>query len=237
MSRSRTTATQARLAGPLLALGLVLALGVAALVWADSSTDEDPASVATVREDGGGAENALARRVEGDPMALGEVDAPVVMVMWSDFQCPFCGRFTRETEPELIDRYVNDGTLRLEWRDFPYLGEQSQLAARAGRAAGAQNAFWEFQAAVYDLELPPNSGELTEDRLTGIAEDLGLDGERFRQDMAAPALAEAVAADFAEGQSIGITGTPAFLVGDTPIMGAQPIETFTAAIEAAAEGR
>lgn len=51
------------------------------------------------------------------------------MVAYSEFQCPFCGKFARDTEPDLIDEYVEDGTLRIEWRDFPYLGEESTTAA------------------------------------------------------------------------------------------------------------
>src|SRR5665647_3073023 len=90
-----------------------------------------------------------ARRKPGDPYAKGRVDAPVVMVMWSEFQCPFCGRFARETEPTLVKRFVDTGILRIEWRDFPYLGQDSQTAAIAGRAAAAQDKFWAFHDAVY----------------------------------------------------------------------------------------
>ena len=241
--RTRPRPVDGGLRSTLLVPVVVAVLAVAGAVWAvTGATGEERSPVAEVRTDAdsdsgsGGGLAALARRDADDPMAMGEADAPVVMIMWSDFQCPFCGRFARETEPELIDRYVSDGTLRLEWRDFPYLGEQSQLAAQAGRAAGAQGAFWEFHDLVYGLELPPQSGELTSDRLVDIAEELGLDTDRFAQDMQSQEVIDAVAADFGEGQALGITGTPAFLVGDTPIMGAQPLETFTAAIEAAAAG-
>ena len=91
----------------------------------------------------------LARRTPSDPMALGAIDAPVVMVAFSDFRCPFCAQFSLETEPQLVDRYVEDGTLRIEWRDLPIFGKQSFDAARAGRAAAAQEKFWEFTHAVY----------------------------------------------------------------------------------------
>ena len=63
-----------------------------------------------------------ARRIPGDPLAMGRVNAPVVLIEYSEFQCPFCGMFSRNTQPDLIKKYVTNGTLRIEWRDFPYLG-------------------------------------------------------------------------------------------------------------------
>ena len=173
----------------------------------------------------------LVRREPDDPMAMGEVDAPVVMVAYSEFQCTFCGKFARDTEPTLVDKYVKDGTLRIEWRDFPYLGPESTVAARGGRAAAAQGKFWEFEEAMYAEQLPPNSGNLDEDYLAAIAEDIGLDVDRFRKDLADPAAEDAVKQDFAEGQAIGVTGTPAFVINGVPVIGAQPTTVFEQAIE------
>jgi protein-disulfide isomerase len=177
----------------------------------------------------------IVRRDPKDPAALGDVDAPVVMINYSEFQCPFCGKFARDTKPALVEQFVEDGTLRIEWRHFPYLGPESQTAAQAGYAAGAQGKFWEFHDAMYADQQPPNSGKLTEDYLVGVAEEVGLDGDRFREDMTSSEAEAAVKKDFQEGQSIGVTGTPAFLVNGQPIMGAQPTEVFVEAIEQAAE--
>ncbi|GAB2875870.1 DsbA family protein [Nocardioides pacificus] len=175
----------------------------------------------------------IVRREEGDPMAIGDVDAPVVMIAYSEFQCPFCGKFARDTAPTLEEKYVDEGVLRIEWRDFPYLGEESVLAARAGRAAAAQASFWEFHDAMFADQLPPNSGRLTEDHVAGIAEEIGLDVERFRADLDSEPVRKLVDADFEEGQSIGVTGTPSFLINGTPIVGAQPTEVFEQVIEEA----
>lgn len=175
----------------------------------------------------------LSRRDPDDPMALGDPDAPVVMLAYSEFQCPFCGRFARETEPDLVEKYVEDGTLRIEWRDFPYLGQESTLAARAGRAAAAQDTFWEFHDALYAEERTPNTGSITRDYLTGLADDLGLDVEQFTTDMDAPEAQEAIDADMQQGTSIGVTGTPAFVINGLPVIGAQPLEAFEVTIEQA----
>src|SRR5690606_9707890 len=111
-----------------------------------------------------------------------------------------------------LDRYVEDGTLRIEWRDLPMLGPESQTAALAGRAAARQDAFWAFHDTVYADERGVNSGELEREHLLQVAADLGLDLERFEADMDDPATAEAVRTDREWAQSLGITGTPAFLI-------------------------
>lgn len=171
----------------------------------------------------------------GDPnLAIGAADAPVVMVMYTEFQCPYCGKFARDTQPELIERFVDEGTLRIEWRDLPYLGNESTLAAKAGRAAANQERFWDFQAAMFADQPPPNSGAHTKDNLAAVADDLGLDVPRFREDMASAEAMAAVKADLDEGVAMGITGTPAFIINAQLIVGAQPTEVFVDAIEQAA---
>lgn len=226
---------------PLVVLLTAVSLGAAALLGGGGKDEPSaapdrrtPPTSSTQQQSAEEVLAGLARRQEGDPLALGAVDAPVVMIEWADFQCPFCGRFARETKPELVEQYVDSGVLRIEWRDFPYLGEQSQDAALAGRAAAEQGKFWEFHDALYALEVPPNSGQLTREKLVEIAGQVGLDTAAFTAALDDSALAEAVQADFTEGQMLGITGTPTFLIGDQPVVGAQPLEVFQQAIEAAA---
>ncbi len=178
---------------------------------------------------------ALARRQGGDPTARGSVDAPVVMVAYSDFQCPFCGKFARDTEPALVRKYVEPGILRIEWRDFPYLGTESKLAAHAARAAALQNRFWDYHDALYAHQFPPNSGHLTTGYLTRLASRVGLDVPRFRKDMAGRLVDKLVRRDFDEGLTAGVTGTPLFLVNGRPVIGAQPLAEFERVIDQAAK--
>jgi protein-disulfide isomerase len=173
------------------------------------------------------------RRVAGDPLALGRPDAPVVMAEWGDFQCPFCRLYATTTEPELVRRYVDAGLVRLEWHDFAYLGPESVLAARAARAAGEQGRFWDFHAALYRDQPPENRGAVTEASLAATAGRLGLDVDRFRRDAADPRTAAAVSADQQLGARLGVGGVPSFVVGDQLIFGAQPLPTFTRALDAA----
>lgn len=230
---------------PLAIAGVAIVALLASLIGATRGDDSGDQSSAGSRSGAGQSQGSaaapddsweqLARREVDDPTALGEVDAPVVMIAYSEYQCPFCGKFARDTEPTLIEKYVDDGTLRIEWRDFPYLGPESTTAAEGGRAAAAQDKFWAFQGEMFANQLPPNSGNLDADYLAAIAERVGLDVEQFRADMKSEATRQAIAEDFGEGQAIGVTGTPAFVINGVPVIGAQPIVVFEETIEQALE--
>lgn len=167
--------------------------------------------------------------------ALGNANAPVTMIEYSDFQCPFCGKFARETEPALIGKYVEDGMLRIEWRDFPYLGQESVNAALAARAAQAQDKFWEYHEILYNNQKSTNSGAFSDENLIEYARQADLDTEQFEKDLQSDEYVEAVEADFQEGQQRGVTGTPTFFINGERLVGAQPAEVFEEAIEQAAE--
>ncbi|MBW5486325.1 DsbA family protein [Streptomyces bambusae] len=174
----------------------------------------------------------LARRDPADKLALGRADAPVVLIEYSDFKCGYCGKFARDTEPALIKKYVEDGTLRIEWRNFPIFGAESEAAAKAAWAAGRQDRFAQFHAAAY-AEGAKEKG-FGEARLLELAQEAGVgDLDRFKQDMNGPKAAAALKKDQDEGSRIGVSSTPSFLVGGRPIAGAQPLEAFTRAVEQA----
>ena len=136
-------------------------------------------------------------------------------------------------EPELYEKYVKDGTLRLEWKDFPYQGRESVTAALAARAAQAQGRFWEYHDLIYENQSSGNSGGYNEENLTALAEEAGLDVDRFREDLEGARYDEVVQADFREGQDLGISGTPTFFINDRALVGLQPLATFEEAIEEA----
>ncbi|WP_206606912.1 MULTISPECIES: DsbA family protein [unclassified Streptomyces] len=176
----------------------------------------------------------LARRDADDRLAIGRVDAPVVMIEYSDFQCPFCREFARGTEPGLISRYVDKGLLRIEWRNFPLFGEESERAARAAWAAGQQGRFWEFHDTAFGEERPRNQGAYARDKVIAMAKDAGVpDAARFARDLDSPGAKRAVERDKEEGYALGVSSTPAFLVNDIPVLGAQPAESFDQAVEKA----
>ena len=134
----------------------------------------------------------------------------------------------------MVEKYVEDGTLRIEWRDFPYLGQESMNAARAARAAGEQGKFWEYHDLLYEKQ--GNGEAFAEGALSGYARELGLDEGRFESDLGSEKVSAAVQADFEAGQDAGISGTPTFEINGQKLVGFQSLETFERIIEQEAGG-
>ncbi|MFC6061297.1 DsbA family protein [Streptomyces ochraceiscleroticus] len=245
MSASASPGRRLAAVGAILALivGLV-ALGIAVGTAVEGSGDSksaEPEPAASVSEgDPGGRQKMYddlakqtSRREKGDALAVGRADAPVVLVEYADYQCGFCGRFARETQPELIEKYVDEGVLRIEFRNFTIYGEDSERAARASWAAGQQGKFWELHDALYAKSR--KGPALAEDKLVELARDSGVeDIDRFRRDMKSDAAKKALDRDQQEGYRLGVQSTPSFLVNGAPIAGAQPTATFTQAVDEAA---
>lgn len=237
----------ARLSVTLLVVGLVAVIALAAVSLGSGSSgsgspgpgdDQVAADQGAEAEGGQGQPDeellALARREADDPFARGDRDAPVVMIEYSDFQCPFCGKFARSTKPDLVREYVEKGVLRIEWRQFPIFGEESERAARASYAAGQQGRFWEFHDVAFGKERRKNSGAFAQDAVEAMADKAGVpDLKRFAEDMHGEDATTALSEDTDEGYALGVSSTPAFLVNGTPVLGAQSIEYFTATIERA----
>lgn len=219
------------------ALALVVIAVLAVVSLAGGGTARDPGSAARVDDPGVQARLAVPRRDPADPLALGRPDAPVVMAVWSDFQCPFCRLWAERIAPPLIAEYVDRGLVRLEWHDFAYLGPESVLAARGARAAARQDAFWAFHDELFRGQQPKGSGAVTEQALAATAARLGLDVGRFDADLADPAIARTVADDERLGARLGVGGVPSFVVDDRLVFGAQPVETFRRLLDAALAAR
>ena len=193
-------------------------------------------SAPSASTDPGTAERAaLARRRPGDPFAQGPADAPVVLIEYADFQCPFCRQFALTTEKQLVRQYVDTGRLRIEWRDFPIFGPESEQAARAAWAAGRQGRFWPYYRTLFEhASERRNSGAFSEDNLVAMARAAGIANlTKFRADYGSDAARQAVEHDSQEGQALGIPSTPAFLVNGVPILCAQPLDQFRQAIDQA----
>lgn len=178
---------------------------------------------------------AEVKRDASDGQARGRVDAPVVMVLYSDFSCPYCTLFAQKVEPGLQD-LIDDGTLRIEWRDLAQISKTSPLAAQAGRAAAEQGKFWEFHNAAYSAASPTDHPEYTETLLIEYAAQAGVeDLDKFRATMNAPETAQAVADAKAHAYSIGITGTPFLIINDAVIGGYKELPDVRATIEEQAQ--
>jgi protein-disulfide isomerase len=173
----------------------------------------------------------------GDSPALGSADAPLTLVEFADFQCPFCRRFHTTVFEEIKKNFVDTGKLRYVSRDLPLpMHDHATQAANAARCAGEQGQFWAMRHV-----LIVNSQKLEHDNLLTYAHDLHLDKTAFRRCLNANKYDAAVQQDAAVAAQIGITGTPSFVLGKTvkegrfegtKIIGAQPYAVFDEKIRA-----
>lgn len=156
----------------------------------------------------------------------GSAAAPVVIVEFSDFQCPYC-RTVAPTLKVLLTKYA--GRVSLAYRDFPLreIHPQAQQAAEAARCAGEQDKFWEYHDLLY-----ADGAKLDAGSLAGQARSLGLDGPRFVSCLASGKYRQAVEEDMEAGSKAGVEGTPAFFINGIFLSGSQPARAFEQIIEA-----
>ena len=164
-----------------------------------------------------------------DDDVKGDANAPVTIIEFSDFECPFCGRYIEQTYPEIVENYIETGQVKYVFRDFPLSFHQNaQKAAEAAECAGEQGMYWEMHDVLF-----ANQETLDVDSLKGYAEELDLDTEEFDECLDSGEMYDEVQADMADGSRYGVQGTPAFFVNGQLLSGAQPYSAFEAAIEAA----
>jgi len=202
-----------------------------------ASSEGEPAAVEHPEEVAAPDLSGEEARDPDDLMAMGPVDAPVVIVFFTDVQCPYCAQWVDETLPAMQE-YVDRGELRIEWRDVNIYGDDSERGARASVAAAMQGQVEEYHAMLFEGGEIRSSGELSEESLVEEASELGMDPEQFRADMNSEQVQEIVDTNAQQGIDLGAMSTPAFVIGGTPTVGAQPTEVFTDMVdEALAEAR
>lgn len=162
---------------------------------------------------------------------LGDDDAPVTLVEYADFECPYCGRAQRELQE--VTQELGD-SLRYVFRHFPLstMHPHAAAAAQAAEAAGAQGAFWPMHALLFE-----NQDALEEEDLLGYAGELGLDVDRFGRELAEGAHAPRVREDFMSGVRSGVNGTPSFFMDEQRYEGSWDAPSLIEALESMIRGR
>ena len=173
---------------------------------------------------------------EGAPF-IGDPKAPVVMAYWFDYQCPFCREDEMNIMPRLIADYVKPGKVKILFKDFAFLGRDSQVAALAARAVWevAPDKFYDWHKAMFDHQDEENARWGTKDDIIALTKTIpGIDAAKVEQLITdrAKDYQKAVDADGAEGAVMGISGTPGVIIGKQLILGAQAYERYKAAIDA-----
>ncbi len=169
--------------------------------------------------------------------SIGDAGAPAVMAYWFDYQCPYCKQEEEMVFPQLIKDYVDSGKLRIVFKDFAFLGPDSQAAGLAARAVweAAPDRFCAWHKAMFDKQDEENGGWGNKDDILALTRTIdGIDATKVEELMTSRAAdySGAMQADANEGYSMGVGGTPSFLIGKQMIVGAQPYERLKAAIDA-----
>ena len=175
--------------------------------------------------------------IDDDPM-LGDKNAPLTLIEFSDYQCPYCSRFTKEIFPLIKEEYIKTGKVRYVFRDFPIqqIHPKAQKAAEAAHCAGEQDKYWEMHDLLFE-----NQQAFEINDLKGYAKEMDLDATDFDACLDSGKYAKEIMNDLRAGQRAGVRGTPSFVLGETTkdgnikgrfIRGAQPYLEFKKAFEA-----
>ena len=174
---------------------------------------------------------------------LGNANAKVTLVEYGDYQCPYCVEFFSQTQPQIIQNYVNTGKVRMVFRDFAFLGPESTAAANAAQCAEDQGKLWAYHDALYAAKLADDTNGGSEDdgfyttaEFLKLAQQVGLNVSTFTGCINTAADANIVAQEKGAAANAGVNSTPAFIVNGTPIVGAQPYSVFQQALDAALNG-
>jgi protein-disulfide isomerase len=223
----------------MLVIGLLVGFYVRPLTLAQANTTTTNAPIVVVTQpaviptaDQSAAQQSLMyslipkmRHFKGDPKA------PVTIIEFADFQCPFCGRFFATTQPQIDEAYIQSGKVRLGYWNFAFLGDESTWAAESAECAADQDKFWEYHDKLYASQSGENQGAFNKDNLKKFAEELGLDTQTFNECLDSGKYTSLIQDDTSTSSALGVKSTPTFLVNGQAIVGAQPFEAFQQIID------
>lgn len=153
------------------------------------------------------------------------------MIEFGDYQCFYCHQFYNSTEPDIVKNYVDTGKVRMVFKDFTIIGQDSVNAAHASHCAQEQGKFWDYHDALYNNWAGENTGWASSDNLLKFAKQVGLDPNAFNQCMTQSKYISVVEGSLSNAKDLGLTGTPDFFIilpdhTVTKVVGAQPYQVF-----------
>jgi protein-disulfide isomerase len=171
--------------------------------------------------------------VKPNAPTLGPSEAPVTLIEFADFQCPFCKKFQDEVFPQLKSRYTDTGKAKFIFQDFAFLGEESLQAAAAAKCAADQQQFWPYHDLLYAKQGSENSGTFSNTALKSFAQQLGLNQAEFNQCVDSGKYTQAVQDETTAGQSFGVSATPTLFINGQKYEGVGSVLEYTTVIEQA----
>ncbi|KKU81529.1 MAG: hypothetical protein A2632_02190 [Candidatus Pacebacteria bacterium RIFCSPHIGHO2_01_FULL_46_16] len=181
--------------------------------------------------------------VDDDPV-LGDKNAPITIVEFSDYECPFCKRHFDDTQAQLVEKYVKTGKVKIVFRDYPLpfhepMASKEAVAANCAKQQGGDEQYYAFHDEIFKRTTSNGNG-LDDAKLQAIAADLGLNSSKFTTCLSDQAMADEVKKDTADSSAAGISGTPSFIIGKSTkdgvvsgdlLVGAQPFASFETIID------
>ena len=184
------------------------------------------ASVANVRLPDEKERPPVSGRTMGDP------NAPVVMEVYEDFQCPACKQFNDTVKPQIIENFIKTGQVLLVYRHFAFLGPESRAAAEASMCATEQERFWDYHDVLFENQVGENIGSFSDRRLIAFAEQLDLDMDAFRSCIADTRYENTINDEITAGRELQVPGTPSVVVNGQ-LLSSFNYLTITQAVQAA----
>lgn len=174
--------------------------------------------------------------IDDDPM-IGDKSAPVLIVEFSDFQCPFCRKFYNETYQKIKSEYIDKDLVKYVFRDFPLSFHASAIPAAIGgecvREQGGDDKYFEYHDGIFEIQNPKGQGtvEITNSEIREVAFKTGIDEDKWNQCFEEDRYEDEVKNDLRSGVELGIQGTPGFFINGQAVSGAQPFDLFKTKID------
>ena len=220
---------------PSLAIGAIIAsITITVLMFGlNSVTDEMQLSIEPTPkiQDIGPSKITMDTFVSNGSPILGDPDAPITLVEFGDYQCHYCNVFFETTENDIIKNYVETGKVKIIFKDYNIIGEDSVKASQGAHCANDQGMFWEYHDILYSHWTGENNGWASGTNLTNFAEEIDLDMNKWTECMMQQKHSQTILSSNEDARALELTGTPAFFVISSEgkvskLFGAQPFEAF-----------
>jgi protein-disulfide isomerase len=189
---------------------LAVAIAIGAIAIAISSSGDSGGKKPTKSQTEG--TSNLFTGIAQNGITLGNQQAKVTLYEFADLQCPFCKQYTDTVFPQLVNKYVKPGKVKMVWRNLTFIGPDSVTAARAAAAAGAQNKLWDFIDLFYKQQGTENTGYVTDKFIENLAKSVAIDPAKLKSDQSAPLVEQQLGQAQDQAQQFGINSTPSFLI-------------------------
>lgn len=220
----------------ILIAGIMITGALIYSVGRNSITQNQKSSASGLDNDSSSAAYGKLPPLGGRDVVLGNPEAPVTLIEYGDYQCPFCGRFFNQVEPQLRDEYIKTSKVKMVYRDFSILGPESDAAAASAGCAKDQGKFWAYHDELFTAETKDaqeNNGNLNRDLFLMLAQNAQLDMTAFVSCLDSNKYVEQVKKDTADGKTLGVSGTPTTYINGEQVVGAQPYSVFKSVIDIA----